>query len=95
MQLADALSSYPYVTVRLACSRCARRGQYALSGWRRSTGLTLRWTLSWGIWRAIVLTGDSDTRISLGVERSSWAWSGRRRETIRPPAPGVRLRVVR
>lgn len=30
MQEIDALSSYPYVTVRLACSRCARKGQYRL-----------------------------------------------------------------
>jgi hypothetical protein len=33
------LASYPYVVVRLGCSRCGREGQFRLAPvWRRSTG---------------------------------------------------------
>lgn len=29
--MADTLATYPYVTVRLACSLCSRRGSYRLA----------------------------------------------------------------
>ncbi len=29
--MSDTLATYPYVTVRMACSMCSRRGQYRLA----------------------------------------------------------------
>jgi hypothetical protein len=41
---ADALSSYPYVTVRLACRRCSRSGSYKLARLADKYGAEIRIT---------------------------------------------------
>lgn len=44
MSVMCRLSSYPYVTVRIACSRCTRKGQYRLARLAERYGAETRLT---------------------------------------------------